>query len=112
MVAEQKHDSGPISAGAPKIEVKYYGSIRESAGMPCERIDCAPTTVTELLGLLSDAHGLGLREQLLDGSAAGGLRDDLMVTVNEAIMNHDAAANAVINPGDVVALFPTFPGGG
>ena len=103
---------GSYSAEIPKTEVKYFGSVREAVGQACEYVDGAPITLPGLLYMLSVTHGAGLGDQLFDENGAGGLRDDLMVTVNESIVNHENVADIVINPGDVVSLFPIFPGGG
>lgn len=98
---------------APLIKIQFFGSIRESAGKTSDEMHLAPdTNVSGLMRMLSEAYGNGVRGELLDENSPGGLRDDLMVTVNESIINHDKAADITVNPGDVIALYPTFPGGG
>jgi molybdopterin converting factor small subunit len=97
----------------PKIHIRFFGSIRVSANMISDDIVFIPdTTVYGLMLLLSDIYGKALHDELLDEKGSGGLRDDLMVTLNEAIINHEKAAEVVISPGDIVALYPTFLGGG
>ena len=113
MVSDQIEASEVHAEVAPKIHVRFFGSIRVSAGNNSEDIDFIPdTTVYGLMGLLSDIYGKALRDELLDEKGSGGLREDLMVTLNEAIINHEKAAEVVINQGDIVALYPTFLGGG
>ena len=114
MITEPSENFNLRSEGAVDvdIEVKYFGAIREAAGKTVECLKNAPATVPELLCMLYDAHGSELRDQLFDKKNISGLRDDLMITVNSAIVNHETAAEIKFKPGDVVALFPIFPGGG
>ena len=93
------------------VKIRFFGSIRVAANINSDDLDLFPdTTVCGFLRELSGIYGENLHSELFDDS--GGLRDDLMVTVNEAIVNHENADKIRLNPGDVVALFPTFPGGG
>ena len=94
------------------VRIQYFGTIRLAA----QRIEdeaalAGDATVFRLLLQLADAYGEGFRGEVL-AESGGMLRDDLMVTVNGTIINHAAAGEIVLRPGDIVALFPTFPGGG
>ena len=96
-----------------EIKVKFFGSIREAAGKTEDHFDSLPgTTVYKLLNMISDAYGDAARAEIFDGKAPEKLRDDLMITYNDSIINHGKATEAAVNPGDVVALFPVCPGGG
>ena len=100
-------------AAAPKIQIRFFGAIRVVAGKIDDELDHIPdTTVSGLLGLLSEKYGKALRDELFLDNGSGGLRDDLMITVNEAIINHEKASQIEVNRGDIISLFPTFPGGG
>jgi len=93
------------------VKIRFFGSIRVAAKKHSDDLGLtSDTTVHGLLRELSDIYGEDLRAELFDVS--GELRDDLMVTVNDAIINHKNAAEIKLNPGNAVALLPTFPGGG
>jgi len=105
--------AGPIITALTEtmVKIRFFGSIRVAVEKSSDDLDLFPdTTVYGLLRELSDIYGEDLHSELFDDS--GGLREDLMVTVNEAIVSHENAGEIRLNPGDTVALFPTFPGGG
>jgi len=95
-----------------KVRIQFFGSIRAAAQKPEGWAPLAGnTTVLQLLRELAGVYGEGFRGELL---AAGGekLRDDLTVTLNGTIIKHQAAGELLLRPGDTLALFPLFPGGG
>jgi len=95
------------------VLVKYFGAIREFAGKSDESFDLISGSVVHvLLCRISDIYGVKMRAEIFDAKNINGLRDDLMVTLNEAILNHSQATGTVLKSGDTVALFPIFPGGG
>lgn len=113
MNASHLDPSAELNETIPKIQVRFFGSIGAVVNKTNFELDYGPdTTVSGLLRLLSEMHGEELRDELFDERGAGGLRDDLMVTVNDAIINHGKASETEIKPGDVVALLPTLLGGG
>ena len=113
MVTEPANTPEVHAEDTPKIHIRFFGSIRVSANMISDDIDFIPdTNVYGLMRLLSDIYGKGMHDELLDENGSGGLRDDLMVTLNEVIINHEKAVEVIINKGDIVALYPTFLGGG
>ena len=113
MVAAPIVTSVTLAEDALKIKIRFFGHIRVVAEISDCEMDYIPdTTVSGLLCLLTDKYGKVLRDELFDEKGLGGLRDDLMLTVNETIINHGKAAETEINPGDTIALYPTFPGGG
>ena len=94
------------------IRIQYFGSIRAAAQKAEEDAAIAESiTVLQLLQRLADVHGDGFGGEIL---AAGGtaLRDDLTVMLNGTILKHEASGDSLLRPGDVLALFPIFPGGG
>ena len=104
---------GAPSDAVPKIQVRFFGPIREAAKKSGDDLDFLPgMSVYDLLLALSGIYGESVRAELLYENAPGGLRDDLIITQNEAIIDHARASDAGIEVGDVVALFQTFPGGG
>jgi len=93
-----------------EVHIQYFGSVRAAANGAEEQVSLAGGAgVLLLLRQLSDAHGEALRGELFIGEA---LRDDLTVSVNGAIIQHAAADELILRPGDTVALLPVFPGGG
>ena len=106
--------AGGVPADSPEIAgIRYFGTIREAAGKSDEEWSLFPdSTVYNLLQAVSDVYGDKMRDELFDIKVPGVLRDDLMVSVNEAVVNNVKAVETAVRPGDVVALFPIFPGGG
>ena len=97
----------------PKVHIRFFGSIRVAAQKSSDDLDLPPdTTVYKLMQTLSEIYGKDLHDELIDNNGTGGLRDDLMITLNEVIINHEKVHELKINGNDIVALFPTFPGGG
>jgi len=96
-----------------RVLLRFFGSIREAAGRSDDGLRLIPgTTLYSFLQTVSDVFGREMHDELFDMKAPDRLRDDLMITVNEAIINHAKAGEIILHPGDVVALFPIFPGGG
>jgi len=106
--------AGCAPADSPEMtRIRYFGSIREAAGKIDEELNPLPNaTVYSLLQAVSNTYGDKMRDELFDYRVPGVFRDDLMISVNEAVINHARAAETEVRPGDVVALFPIFPGGG
>ena len=95
-----------------KVQVQYYGSIRAVSEKRDEEVVLSPnTTVYGLLQNLAGSYGEHFRDEIFK---AGGedLRDDLTVTVNGTIIDHPSVNGVILKPGDEIALFPVFPGGG
>jgi len=95
------------------VRVKYFASIREAAGNTEESHDLiSGSVVHDLLNKVAILYGDKMRGEIFDGKAVNGLRDDIMITLNEAIINHIKTTETTLDHGDVLALFPIFPGGG
>ena len=93
------------------MQAQFFGSIGEAAGKSRDETKLRPgATVRGLLNELTDACGESFREELFGES--DGLRDDVTVTVNGAIIKHGDIDKIGLKPGDVIAFFPIFPGGG
>ena len=113
MAAELTSSSATPTQSVPGIQLRFFGSIRVAAQKISEEWEHIPgTTVYSLMQALSGAFGQSMRDELLDDNAPGGLREDLMVTVNEAIISKKDAGVIMVDAGDSVSLFPMFPGGG
>jgi molybdopterin converting factor small subunit len=101
------------SENASKVRIRFFGPIREAAKSSGDELDFLPdTSVYGLMQKLSGIYGEDVHAELLDEKSPNGLRDDLMITLNESIIDHALAADTKIDPGCIVALFQTFPGGG
>ena len=98
-----------------KIEVQYFGSVRAAAKKSKDEVEFVPNmTVYGLLRQLAcdyanDAENF---QGEIFGENGRELREDLTVTVNGTIINHASASDIKLEAGDVLALFPIFPGGG
>jgi len=93
-----------------EVQIQYFGSIRAAADTAGEQaLSAEGATVLQLLQQLSESRGEDFRGELFAGE---GLRDDLTIIHNGAIIQHAAADGIILRPGDVVALLPMFPGGG
>jgi len=113
MVAGPTDASATLNAAVPSIHVRFFGAIRAVIEKNDDELAYTPdATVSGLLCLLSDKYGKALRDELFEGIDADLLRDDLMITVNETIISREKASGTTIKPGDTIALYPTFPGGG
>ena len=96
----------------PEIQIQYYGSIRAAAKKSEEKVEfAADTTVYRLLQQIARLYENDFRGELFEDNAKN-LRDDLTVTLNGTIVEHKSALEISLKPGDVLALFPIFPGGG
>ena len=96
-----------------KIHIRFFGSIRMAAKKSEDELDYLPdTTIYNLMQTLSNIFGKAMSDELIDEKSPDGLREDLMITQNEVIINHGKAHDIKINQGDTIALFPTFLGGG
>jgi len=103
----------PENDSTDNVLVKYFGAIREFAGKSDESVDLiSGSVVHDLLCRISDIYGEKMRTEIFDAKNVNGLRDDLMVTLNQTILNHSQSSRTVLKSGDTVALFPIFPGGG
>ena len=95
----------------PSVQIQYFGSVREAARKKGESIEISTDiTAYQLLQRLAGIHGEDFQGEIFQ--KGGKLRDDFTVTVNNAIINHLSLAETNIKPGDVISLFPVFPGGG
>jgi len=92
------------------IQIQYFGSIRAATQKSAEELALSPeTSIFQFLERLAEAYGDALRGELM---AEGQLRDDLTISLNGSITKHEAAGDIFLRPGDTLALFPLFPGGG
>jgi len=95
----------------PSIQIHYFGSIRAAACKNKEEMEIESNiTAYQLLKKLAGIHGKDFQGEVFQKD--GILRDDFTVAVNNAIINHLNVADTNIKPGDVISLFPVFPGGG
>ena len=95
-----------------RIRLRFYSSIREAAGKSEDETEIpAGCTVFGLLEALSSVYGGAFRDEVfLPGD--GGLREDIIVSVNGETTGCADAKDAIVGNGSVVDLFTTFPGGG
>ena len=95
-----------------KIQIQCFGSIRAAAERFEAEVEFTENgTIMQLLLRLADVYGEGFRDEIFAQNTEK-LRDDLTVSLNGAIIQHAAAEETILRPGDALALFPLFPGGG
>jgi len=110
-IAAEKNDI-PGAGQKLKVTVQLFGSIRAAAGKDGQEIEIpSDWVVHELLQLLSDIYGAEFRDEIFL-QARDELRDDLTVSVSGVITEHTKLKSLKLSDGAVVALLPTFPGGG
>lgn len=80
------------------MRIKLYGILRDILGSEVKLGVDRPVTVNELLALLNDMSGGGLRDWL----------DRVRVAVNGEVVE---SGDAIIKPGDDVAILPPSAGG-
>jgi len=54
---------------------------------------------------------LDLQDELFE-SENKNIREDVTILINGNIINHEDTLDLNIQPGDIIALLPIFPGGG
>lgn len=95
------------------IHIRLFGSIGAAARLKEDEVEIPPgTTIRRLLQKLAADYGEDFCSEVIDENGAGGLRDDVMITLGGEIVNHDNADQVILNPGDKIGLFPVFAGGG
>jgi len=101
----------PADRTAQKINIRLFGSLGETAEKSRDEARLPDgLALPRLLAELADAYGERFRAELFEGPDR--IRNDVTVSVNGTIIWHENAADITLNPGDEVALFPIFPGGG
>ena len=94
------------------IQIQYFGAVRAAAKKSEEKVDFAVgITVYSLLRQVACNYENGFRGEIFDINGDE-LRDDLTVSLNGAIISRTDACETILKQGDVLSLFPIFPGGG
>lgn len=95
-----------------RVKVQYYGSIRAVAATPEEDIFVKTDgTVQDALEILRTGHTNAFLGEVFQAGPLS-LRDDLTLTVDGVIINHEKVSETPLRAGSVIALLPVFPGGG
>ena len=95
-----------------EVNVSYFGSIRVAANKSDEIATLnTGTTLYRLLRDLSEVYGTGFEDEIFI-ECGNLLREDVLLTVNEKVVTHNNITELTLMPGDKLALFPVFPGGG
>lgn len=95
-----------------KARVKYFGSVRSITKRVDEEVEISSdSTVYELLQKLSAIYGQAFDCEVFQKDD-NNLRDDLVVDVNGTFTGNDRTMETKLNNGDIISLFPIFPGGG
>ena len=102
----------PDTEHAQFVSVCFYGSIRAAVRRSIDYVEIDPGCVfSEILRSLSRSYGDKFKYEVFreDGDS---LRDDLIVTIDDVIIEHSRLEDLRLFDGDAVSLFPNFSGGG
>ena len=88
--------------------IRFFASLRNSAGVKEVEWGEPTPTLGELLRLLSDRYGPDFRRWVLDGESLG---SSVMVVINGEDARHRAGLDTRLAATDVVSLFPIMAGG-
>ena len=100
-----------ITEFVTNVEFQFYGSVKATAGRDSVKLGLAPGVfVFSALEILADEYGGGLWAEIF--SASGEIRADLTILHNGVVLDHQAIKDMEILVGDVIALLPSFSGGG
>ena len=98
-----------IFNAAAEFVTQFFGAFGEAAGKGRDEAELPHSAkLYDLLRELSDIYGKSFRDELFDSSYR--LRDDVMVSVNKAVVGHGSIAETDLKIGDVISLFPIFTG--
>jgi molybdopterin synthase sulfur carrier subunit len=90
------------------MQIRFFATIRECAGVSEVRWDEPTATLGELLEALSVRYGPTFRRWVLE-------KDDLgkavIVVINGHDSRHQGGINASLHPDDTIAIFPAIAGG-
>jgi molybdopterin converting factor small subunit len=91
-----------------RIAVKFQAQLKQAAGTACEQIDIEPPcSVRQLVLQLTERHGRGLQQFLLDPS--GRVQATVLLFVgDEQVRSEDRVA---LQDGDVVTVLSPMAGG-
>jgi molybdopterin converting factor small subunit len=90
------------------VEVKVYGSLKQSIGQ--DTLTCevpTGTSVTDMIRRLTDDYP-ALTEQIYENNS---VRNDLIVTRNKTHIQHLSEDNRCLDDGDVVRISEPITGG-
>jgi len=95
-----------------KVQLLFFSSIRSATNKDQDEVYIhSESTVYELLQFLSSIYGDKFKGEIFQPSTDD-LRDDLTVSVNGIIAEHSKINTMKVTDGAIIALLPTFPGGG
>jgi MoaD family protein len=95
-----------------KATVRYFGSVRALTHLSQEEVEIpAVHSVYELLRVLSDRYGEVFMYEVFKKDGKD-LRDDITIAVNGIFADQTNIMGSMMESGDVITLFPVFPGGG
>ncbi len=90
------------------MHVKYFATFRELAGERERQVDSAPSTIEELLRLLSARYGAAFRNAVFEGES---LHPELILLVNGRNVRLSGGLSTPLDPADEISVFPMVAGG-
>ena len=95
-----------------KVKVQYLGQVKVIINRSEEEVGLlSEATVQDLMQQLSTAYGKAFDTEVF-AEPGKTTRDDLVIAVNGRAIKQLDSMNTRLKQGDVVTLFPIFPGGG
>ena len=90
------------------VVIRFFASIRNITGVKEIEWGGPPSTLGELLRLLSERYSPEFRAWVLDGENLGG---SVMVVINGEDARHQGGIEARLAPADVISILPIMAGG-
>lgn len=92
--------------------VQYFGSVRTLTHLSEEEVEITSIySVYELLHRLSDKYGEAFKNEVFQKDGKN-LRDDITIAINGIFTEQTNIMKTMMESGDIITLFPVFPGGG
>jgi len=90
------------------MQIRFFATIRECAGVSEIRWDEPTATLGELLHKLSARYGPAFRRWVLEDDDLG---KAVIVVINGRDSRHQGGIHASLHPDDMIAIFPMIAGG-
>lgn len=95
-----------------KTKVQYFGAIRVMTGRNEEEVEISSNAmIYDLLQRLSSIYGEAFKSEIFQEDGQN-LRDDWIIAINGTLSEQTNIMGTRMKSGDIITLFPVFPGGG
>ena len=90
------------------MQILFFATIRNITREKEIRWTMPTPTLGVLLRDLSSRYGLSFQRWVLEGE---GLGQGILIQINGHDARHEGGINALLQPGDIIAIFPAIAGG-